>query len=147
MRKSPIQHQVSGYFRGELYVRPYTRGNGFPRSREHVVVGGVEEEEEQLFIDYPVVGEIVDKDVEWEERDYDDEVDRPTAFRFVIKTKDDVYDQEDKAWMNVAEALFDEFDDTMKDGYALDKVVVKRDLRFEDDDTYGITVWMRRVKY
>lgn len=48
MRRSPIQHQVRGHDRGNSQVQPYMRGEGYPRSREHVVVKATDEPERVL---------------------------------------------------------------------------------------------------
>lgn len=154
-RRSPIRHRVRDHERGGRPVREYERGSGSPRSREHVVVRNEETTEEptqeitpmvveEQLISHPVEALVTEVDQGWEEYDVDALVMRPTGYKMVIRTKEEVYGFDNEAWADAARNVFGTFEYTEQAGYKISNVDISRKLY--TTDMYEIMIWMKKER-
>lgn len=125
MRKSPYRHPVNGYQRGGgRYVNAYWRGEGIPLRKSRRVVG---ERKPFRQISSPVVADVVDWKVLRYDFDNKERVSRPVSFRVTLVTADDARGHEDEEWLKAFMPLFPAMDNSLREGYTIDNVIVSHD--------------------
>ena len=124
IRKTPYEHPVSGHNRDGRYVNAYWRGKGTPPSRTRRVVG---ETKPFIQISKPVVADVINTKVVSSDYDYKEKVMRPTRFRATIVTADAVLGHENEEWLAAFIKMFPTLDNSLREGYTVDDVIISSD--------------------
>lgn len=138
VRKSPYRHTVNSHTRAGNPVNQYWRGSGLSqRSLPRRVVNPIRFEP----LTSPINAEVLEREITGYEYDEEAEIKRPTDFKVIIQTTEDVRGHEDAEWSDAIMGLFPAMDNTFRAGYVIDRVDVSEDPW--KDNTWIIEVFLK----